>query len=57
MSQPCIFPDCQATIEGHGHNARPLYDGRCCDSCNARVQSFRLWLAFGLDAGAEGVDP
>lgn len=26
---------CKGEIEGkYGHNAQPLADGRCCDTCN-----------------------
>ena len=24
---------CGKTFTGHGHNARPVADGRCCDVC------------------------
>jgi len=24
---------CGNTFTGHGHNARPVADGRCCDVC------------------------
>ena len=25
---------CNETIFGHGHNAQPIANGRCCDVCN-----------------------
>ena len=25
---------CSAPIAGHGHNAEPVSEGRCCDLCN-----------------------
>lgn len=28
---------CNKEIKGYGHNARPLFDGRCCDNCNQLV--------------------
>lgn len=28
---------CGKIIKGHGHNARPLFDGKCCDECNQLV--------------------
>jgi len=28
---------CQKNIFGHGHNAQPMTNGRCCDSCNMDV--------------------
>ena len=28
---------CQRPYEGHGNNAQPVNDGRCCDRCNALV--------------------
>ncbi len=31
----CVI--CGAEIEGHGNDARPVKDGRCCDSCNMTV--------------------
>ena len=24
-------------LMGHGHNAQPYNDGRCCDGCNFRI--------------------
>lgn len=35
---------CGATYEGHGHNAQPIYNARCCDDCNALVLIGRLNL-------------
>jgi hypothetical protein len=31
----CVI--CGRPYEGHGHNARPVAEGRCCDACNASV--------------------
>jgi len=28
---------CNEDFEGHGHNAEPINDGRCCDFCNMAV--------------------
>jgi len=28
---------CDSTILGHGNNAQPISNGRCCDSCNINV--------------------
>ena len=28
---------CNEGFEGHGHNAEPINDGRCCDFCNMAV--------------------
>ncbi len=28
----CVL--CRKLIEGHGNNAQPLHEGRCCDECN-----------------------
>ena len=36
----CVI--CSETYEGHGHNAQPLKDGRCCDNCNAKVIMERI---------------
>ena len=30
-----------------GHNAEPLEEGRCCDSCNGYVIGFRMFLIKG----------
>ena len=40
MRGECVI--CGYDIEGHGHNARPLADGRCCDGCNTFVIIKRL---------------
>jgi hypothetical protein len=32
---------------GEGHNAEPLEEGRCCDSCNDYVVGFRMFLIKG----------
>jgi hypothetical protein len=31
----CVI--CNQDIEGYGHNAQPVKDGRCCDVCNSTV--------------------
>lgn len=36
----CVF--CGKEIKGYGHNARPYFDGRCCDSCNEIIIATRL---------------
>ena len=28
---------CKEKIEGFGHNAQPINDGKCCDECNNLV--------------------
>lgn len=33
---------CGKEIKGHKHNARPLFDGSCCDDCNILVIQERL---------------
>jgi hypothetical protein len=36
---------CGAPFEGHGHNAMPINEGRCCDSCcNTLVVPRRIEL-------------
>jgi len=38
----CVI--CGAKIDGLGHNAVPVKDGRCCDTCNTtRVIPERLY--------------
>lgn len=29
----CVI--CKGEITGHGHNAEPVKNGRCCDLCNS----------------------
>ena len=36
----CVL--CGVRIEGYGHNARPLADGVCCDTCNDDVVAARF---------------
>ena len=33
---------CGGPIYGHGNNAEPLAEGRCCDRCNEKVISARI---------------
>jgi len=40
MTERCKI--CGGPIDGHGHNADPLAEGRCCDRCNELVLSARL---------------
>ena len=28
---------CDKPYEGHGNNAQPIKEGKCCDYCNAKV--------------------
>ena len=36
---------CNETILGHGHNAQPVANGRCCDVCqDTKVLPLRLDL-------------
>ena len=36
---------CNETIFGHGHNAQPVANGRCCDVCqDTKVLPLRLDL-------------
>ena len=38
---------CEETIFGHGHNAEPIANGRCCDVCqDTKVLPTRMDLAF-----------
>jgi hypothetical protein len=36
---------CEKEIIGHGHNAEPLKEGKCCDNCNKLVILERIWRA------------
>ena len=36
-----------------GHNAQPVNDGRCCDSCNTLVLAKRIREAFPLVVEAQ----
>ena len=38
------------TVWGNGHNAQPLAEGRCCDSCNRLVIAARLGALPEADA-------
>jgi hypothetical protein len=48
---------CKGEIQAHshngkvywseGHNAQPLVDGRCCDTCNGYVVGFRIFCISG----------
>lgn len=33
---------CGKEFEGHGHNAQPLADGKCCDDCVHDVNVARI---------------
>lgn len=33
---------CGKPYTGYGHNAQPLYQGRCCGDCNDRVIAARM---------------
>ena len=37
---PCAL--CGAAIVGYGHNAAPMAQGKCCDTCNLRVMAARI---------------
>ena len=37
---PCVL--CGAVVVGHGHNAAPMAEGKCCDACNLRVMAARI---------------
>jgi hypothetical protein len=39
-SPPCAL--CGAAIVGYGHNAAPMAQGKCCDTCNLRVMAVRI---------------
>jgi len=28
---------CGSKFSGHGHNAQPVNDGRCCSYCNSKI--------------------
>ena len=41
-------------LMGHGHNAQPYNDGRCCDGCNFTVViPLRIAQEFGWFLGEE----
>ena len=40
---------CNETIFGHGHNAQPVANGRCCEVCNTtKVLPARMKLMLGV---------
>ena len=40
---------CNETFLGHGHNAQPVANGRCCDVCNdTKVLPARMRLMLGV---------
>ena len=40
---------CNKTIFGHGHNAQPVTNGRCCDVCqDTKVIPARMKLMLGV---------
>mgnify|MGYP003112262312 CR=1 FL=1 len=48
----CII--CNVNYNGFGHNAHPVADGRCCDSCNTlRVVPTRIASIFGINRSTE----
>lgn len=48
---------CQREKIGHGNNAHPVNDGRCCDECNrtvvwpARANAAKRWEATVMEGG------
>lgn len=40
VTSTCVI--CGETFIGHGHNAAPVIDGRCCDDCGFYVTLVRL---------------
>lgn len=46
MSSECSI--CQRRYEGHGNNAWPITDARCCDDCDHQVVAVRLLQAQGV---------
>lgn len=40
MAVTCCL--CGVKIVGHGNNAQPLADGRCCGACNNKVIAERI---------------
>jgi hypothetical protein len=38
---------CGKAFTGHGHNAQPFNDGRCCDDCNESAVVPALFLRIG----------
>jgi hypothetical protein len=40
---------CNKAIFGHGHNAQPIANGRCCDVCqDTKVIPARMKLMLGV---------
>ena len=40
---------CDETFLGHGHNAQPVANGRCCDVCqDTKVIPARMKLVLGV---------
>jgi hypothetical protein len=40
----CVI--CKESSKGHGNNAQPLANGKCCDDCNKTVLCYRMMYAF-----------
>ena len=50
----CVI--CKDPVEGYGHNALPVADGRCCNVCNEiEVMPMRFDLVFSGEV--EGFAP
>ena len=41
----CVI--CSGLIIGHGYNAAPVKDGRCCDHCNEHIVLPKRWEMRG----------
>jgi hypothetical protein len=40
----CVI--CKESSKGHGNNAQPLANGKCCDDCDKTVLCYRMMYAF-----------
>ena len=50
----CVI--CKDPVTGYGHNAQPVAEGRCCNTCNdTEVMPMRFNLVFGGEV--EGFAP
>lgn len=45
---------CNKEIKGYGHNARPLFEGKCCDDCNLLVITVRSDMRRVTDCSTKG---
>ena len=44
----CVI--CRRKFEGHGNNALPIKEGKCCDKCNQEVVvPFRIIQFCGME--------